>query len=244
MTRSDTRPATIVVIEDEAPIASAVAARLRSEGYRAEVALDGPGGVELCARLDPDLVVLDLMLPGIDGIEVCRRIQKDRPVPVLMLTAKDSETDKVVGLRVGADDYVTKPFSARELVARVGAVLRRIEHERRTEAPSGTIEVGDLTIERETRRVYVGGDEVHLTPTEFDLLLVLASRPDGVFTRPQLLGEVWGYPEGTGARTVDSHVRALRRKLGDTTVRTVHGVGYAIAAEEDTDEHRDADGSG
>ncbi len=229
-----TRPATIVVIEDEAPIASAVAARLRSEGYRAEVALDGPGGVELCARLDPDLVVLDLMLPGIDGIEVCRRIQNRRPVPVLMLTAKDSETDKVVGLGVGADDYVTKPFSARELVARVGAILRRVEHARRGDAESPTIEVGELSIDRDTRRVHVGEREVHLTRTEFDLLQMLASQPDRVFTRHELLGEVWGYPEGTGARTVDSHVRALRRKLGADTVRTVHGVGYAIAGDTDT----------
>jgi DNA-binding response OmpR family regulator len=221
---------TILVVEDEAPIADAVATRLRSEGFDVAIAADGPSGVELCERLDPDLVVLDLMLPGLDGIDVCREIQRHRPVPVLMLTARDSETDLVVGLAVGADDYLTKPFSARELVARVHALLRRVE--RRPTSEPAVVSVGAVAVDRTSRRVRLGDDLVHLTPTEFDLLAYLAERPTRVFTREQLLGQVWGYHDGAGTRTVDSHVRALRRKLGNEIVRTVHGVGYAAGGEE------------
>jgi DNA-binding response OmpR family regulator len=216
---------TILVVEDEPPIADAVATRLRSEGFEVTIAADGPAGVELCERLRPDLVVLDLMLPGIDGLDVCREIQRERPVPVLMLTARDSETDLVVGLEVGADDYLTKPFSARELVARVHALLRRVE--RRPALPTAMLKLGPITLEPATRRVRNGDDLVHLTPTEFDLLVYLAERPTRVFTRELLLAQVWGYHDGAGTRTVDSHVRALRRKLGNDVVRTVHGVGYA-----------------
>jgi DNA-binding response OmpR family regulator len=216
---------TILVVEDEASIADAVATRLRSEGFAVAIAADGPSGVDQCRSLRPDLVVLDLMLPGLDGLEVCREIQRDRPVPVLMLTARDSETDLVVGLAVGADDYLTKPFSSRELVARVHALLRRVE--RRPGTAAQTVVLGPLTIDLESRRVHLDAEQVHLTPTEFDLLAHLAARPTRVFTREQLLTEVWGYHDGAGARTVDSHVRALRRKLGNDIVRTVHGVGYA-----------------
>jgi DNA-binding response OmpR family regulator len=219
-------PPLVCVIEDEEVIAAAVAARLRAEGFSVEVAHDGGAGVALCDRVRPDLVVLDLMLPGIDGIEVCRRVQRDRPVPVLMLTARDDEADVLVGLGVGADDYMTKPFSPRELVARVRALLRRIE---RRPAPAGpALTVGALELDPERRRVAVGGAPVHLTPTEFDLLALLASRPGVVFTRDQLLAEVWGGRDGSGHRTVDSHVRGLRRKLGAEWLRTVHGVGYAL----------------
>jgi DNA-binding response OmpR family regulator len=216
---------TIVVVEDEAPIAEAVATRLRSEGFSVSIAADGPAGVQRCRELQPDLVVLDLMLPGLDGLDVCREIQRERPVPVLMLTARDSETDLVVGLAVGADDYLTKPFSARELVARVHALLRRVE--RRPIPATGSIQLGRVDIDLEARRVELDGTAVHLTPTEFDLLAHLARRPQRVFTRDELLAEVWGYHDGSGARTIDSHVRALRRKLGNDVVRTVHGVGYA-----------------
>jgi len=219
---------TIAVIEDEESIAAAVAARLRSEGYRVETARDGPSGVSLCAGLCPDLVVLDLMLPGFDGLEVCRRIQRDKAVPVLMLTARDSEEDLVVGLEVGADDYLTKPFSARELVARVHAILRRSAG---SPSAGAHIEVGDVEIDSDARRVRVRGEEVHLTPTEFDLLHYLGERPDRVTTREELLEEVWGYAVALGLRTVDSHVRSLRRKLGAEVVRTVHGVGYAVGGE-------------
>lgn len=225
------RTRTVLVIEDEATIAQAVAVRLRSEGFTVEVANDGPGGVEACARLHPDVVVLDLMLPGLDGLEVCRRIQRDRPVPVLMLTARDSETDLVVGLAVGADDYLTKPFSARELVARVHALLRRVE--RTPDRAAGVpLRLGSVELDLASRVVHVGSAIVHLTPTEFDLLAFLAKRPGRVFTRDQLLGDVWGYRVGAGGRTVDSHVRALRRKLGTEVIRTVHGIGYAAGSDE------------
>jgi DNA-binding response OmpR family regulator len=216
----------ILVVEDEADIANAVAARLRSEGLGVELAWDGPSGVARCEELRPDLVVLDLMLPGFYGLEVCRRIQRDRAVPVLMLTARDDETDLVVGLAVGADDYLTKPFSMRELVARVGALLRRSE--RTTARQDDTIRIGDVDVHARSRRASRNGEVVHLTPTEFDLLWSLASAAGAVRTRQQLLVEVWGYRDGSGARTVDSHVRSLRRKLGDGLIRTVHGVGYAI----------------
>jgi DNA-binding response OmpR family regulator len=216
----------VAVIEDDAAIASAVAARLRAEGFEVETAADGPAGVELCRRLRPDLVVLDLMLPGFDGLEVCRRIQRERHVPVLMLTARDSETDLEIGLAVGADDYMTKPFSPRELVARVRALLRRAD--RAAAVPGEAVRVGSLTIDPATRLVKRGGQEVQLTPTEFDLLYRIAQAPHVVFGRRRLLEEVWGYRVGAGERTVDSHVRALRRKLGSDVIRTVHGIGYAL----------------
>ena len=217
---------TIAVIEDEHTIASSIAARLGKEGFKVETAEDGPSGVELCARVRPDLVVLDLMLPGFDGLEVCRRIQRDRHVPVLMLTARDTETDVLVGLGVGADDYMTKPFSVRELVARVQAILRRSQ---RSPGSGGLpIQVGDIAIDPGTREVKRSGEVVHLTPIEFDLLLKLATHPNIVHTREQLLSDVWGYNDGFEGRTVDSHVGALRKKLGSEVIRTVHGVGYAM----------------
>jgi len=221
--------ATVVVVEDEVAIADAIAARLRSEGIVVEVAGDGPSGVALVERVRPDLVVLDVLLPGFDGLEVCRRIQRHRPVPVLMLTARDEELDLVVGLEVGADDYMTKPFSPPELVARVRALLRRASRAAEGAAVgSASEQVAGIELDRAARRVRREGEVVHLTPTEFDLLACLAARPGTVLTRTQLLTEVWGYRDGSVIRTVDSHVRALRRKLGDRLVRTVHGVGYSI----------------
>jgi DNA-binding response OmpR family regulator len=217
----------IVVIEDELTIAAALAARLRKEGFRVETAHDGPSGVELCRRASPDLVVLDVMLPGFDGIEACRLIQRDRPVPVIMLTARDTETDMLVGLGVGADDYLTKPFSPRELVARIQAVLRRSERGAVAGGDSVYV-IGEVVVDPAARRVRRGEDEVHLTPTEFDLLVRLAGRPGVVHSRERLLLDVWGWRDASGTRTVDSHVAALRRKLGDGLVRTVHGVGYSV----------------
>ncbi|MGR6997810.1 response regulator transcription factor [Yinghuangia aomiensis] len=221
----------VLVVEDEPTIADAVAARLRAEGFATAVATDGPSAVALAERQRPDIVVLDVMLPGLDGLEVCRRIHNVHPaVPVLMLTARDDETDLLVGLAVGADDYMTKPFSMRELVARVHVLLRRMERAQaaaRREALE-TVRLAGLSVDRTQRRVHLDGAEIHLTPTEFDLLMCLATRPRAVLSREQLLAEVWDWVDASGTRTVDSHIKALRRKLGAEWIRTVHGVGYAL----------------
>ncbi|RHW24782.1 DNA-binding response regulator [Nocardioides immobilis] len=225
------QPRRILVVEDEPVINGAVTDRLTAEGYDVAQAYDGPAAVQAFAEHEPDLVVLDVMLPGFDGHEVCRRIQAVRPVPVLMLTARDDETDILVGLGVGADDYVTKPFRMRELVARVAALLRRVDRAAElalAAGPAGSTVLGDLRIDAGARRVWVGTDEVHLTPTEFDLLICLAGEPGTVLTRDRLLAEVWGWPGASGTRTVDSHIKALRAKIGADRVRTVHGVGYAL----------------
>ncbi|WP_225728015.1 MULTISPECIES: response regulator transcription factor [unclassified Nocardia] len=216
----------ILVVEDEVTIAESVAARLRAEGFTVDLAHDGPGAVAAAAALAPDLVVLDVMLPGFDGLEVCRRIQADRAVPVLMLTARTDETDQLVGLGVGADDYLTKPFSMRVLAARVHALLRRVE--RTAELETATIAVGDLRIDLDQRRVWRAEREAQLTPLEFELLARLARRPRVVLARERLLEEVWDWADASGTRAVDSHVKALRRKLGADLIRTVHGVGYAL----------------
>jgi len=219
----------VLVVEDEPVINRAVSERLGAEGFEVQQAYDGPTAVETASSWEPDLLVLDVMLPGFDGHEVCRRVQAQRPVPVLMLTARDDETDVLVGLGVGADDYLTKPFRMRELVARVRALLRRVERADALAREGGRpMEVAGLRLDPGARRVNVDGAEVHLTPTEFDLLSCLAATPGTVLTREKLLGEVWGWADGGGTRTVDSHVRSLRAKIGAQRVRTVHGVGYAL----------------
>jgi DNA-binding response OmpR family regulator len=221
----------ILVVEDERTIADAIAARLLAEGFAVEQVHDGLVALDRAGAWDPHLVVLDVMLPGLDGHEVCRRLQATRPVPVLMLTARDDETDLLVGLGIGADDYMTKPFSMRELVARIRALLRRVERAAGAEPARATdVTVNGLRIDGDQRRVWSQQDEVHLTPTEFDLLAALAARPGTVLTRETLLAEVWGWSDASGTRTVDSHVRSLRRKLGADLLRTVHGVGYALEA--------------
>jgi DNA-binding response OmpR family regulator len=223
----------VLVVEDERTIAEAVAARLRAEGFAVAIAGDGPGAVEAARNEPPDLIVLDVMLPGFDGLEVCRRIQAERPVPILMLTARDDETDLLVGLAVGADDYMVKPFSMRELAARVHALLRRATKSRPEKPENGppTLRFGDLEINRAERRVLRAGVEAHLTPTEFDLLVHLAAHPRTVLPRERLLADVWGWADASGTRTVDSHIKGLRRKLGSDLIRTVHGVGYALEVE-------------
>ena len=219
----------ILVVEDDPTINQAVTDRLRAEGFVVHQAYDGPTAVAAHAEHQPDLVVLDVMLPGFDGIEVCRRVQAARPVPVLMLTARDDETDLLVGLGVGADDYVTKPFRMREVVARIRALLRRVERARELAgSPLATGELGALRIDPSSRRVSVDDTDVHLTPLEFDLLLALASAPGAVRARDELMREVWGWADAGGTRTLDSHVKALRAKIGAERVRTVHGVGYAL----------------
>ena len=234
MTREQTEQ-TILVVDDEAAISEAVRARLSNEGFRVVLAADGPQALELAEAEQPDLVVLDLMLPGMDGLEVCRRLQSRRWVPVLMLTARTEEADKVAGFAVGADDYLTKPFSLRELTVRVRAILRRVE--RISSTPSiDPIELAGLSIDPSRRKVSLDGEEVPLTPLEFEILLAMARDPGVVFTREQLMDRVWGYRDYAGGRVVDSHVARIRRKLGEDGaeprfVRTVHGVGYAFADE-------------
>lgn len=225
-------PARLLVVEDDEVINESLTLRLEAQGYAVTRAFDGPGAVEAFTADPPDVVLLDIMLPGFDGLEVCRRIQAIRPVPVLMLTARDEETDILVGLAVGADDYVTKPFRMREVVARVQALLRRVERAAELAArPTATdLVVGGLTVSPSARRVTVQGSEIHLTPLEFDLLRVLAEAPGRVFERDQLLRDVWGWADAYGTRTLDSHVKALRAKIGADRIRTVHGVGYAAEA--------------
>jgi DNA-binding response OmpR family regulator len=223
----------VLVVEDDPVIAQMVADRLVAEGYAVERAHDGPGAVAAHAAHAPDVVVLDVMLPGFDGLEVCRRIQAARPVPVLMLTARDDETDVLTGLGVGADDYLTKPFRMRELVARVAALLRRVERaaelaDPRRQPDADTLVLGALHVDTGTRRVRLDGAEVRLTPTEHDLLVCLLRAGGRVLSREHLLAEVWGWQDASGTRAVDSHVKALRAKLGGGWVRTVHGVGYAV----------------
>jgi len=213
----------ILVVDDEPTILAAVATRLRAEEFLVETAIDGPSAVAVAAATDPDLVVLDVMLPGFDGLEVCRRIQAVRSIPVLMLTARSDETDMLVGLGIGADDYLTKPFSMRELVARVRVLLRRVER-----LGTAALSVGEYRIDLEARRVHRGTEEIHLTRIEFDVLAFLAGRPRAAVARETLLEQVWGWASDAQSRTVDSHVKALRRKLGSELIRTVHGVGYAL----------------
>ena len=220
----------VLVVEDDRVINQAISERLEVEGYDVVRAWDGPGAVAAYGEQSPDLVVLDVMLPGYDGHEVCRRIQSDRPVPVLMLTARADETDVLVGLGVGADDYLTKPFRMRELVARVGVLLRRVDRAAEL-LGRRALELGDLRVDVAARQVWRAGEEVRLTPTEFDLLLCLTASPGAVVSRERLLAEVWGWPGASGTRTVDSHVKGLRAKVGADRIRTVHGVGYALETE-------------
>lgn len=215
----------MLVVEDEPAIADIVRRNLVKAGYGAELVSHGDQALDAIRRSRPVAVVLDVGLPGLDGVEICRRLRAaDDWTPVLFVTARDDEVDRIIGLEMGADDYVTKPFSPRELVARIGGVLRRTNGA----APSATRQVGSVTLDATARRAYSDGAEVALTVTEFDLLAHLMRRPGQVFTREQLLGEVWGYSSAAGTRTVDVHIAQLRAKFGDASpIRTVRGVGYA-----------------
>ncbi|WP_291527541.1 response regulator transcription factor [Bifidobacterium sp. UBA744] len=228
-TQRDSR--TVLVVEDEPTLATAIAQRLTAEGWSARVASDGASAVQAASQLRPDLVIMDIMLPVMDGLEATKRIVAERPVPVLILTARDDEADKVTGLGAGADDYMTKPFSMRELIARCKALLRRVERAKviaKNAENEKLLDFGTLVIDPAQRLVTLNGTQVHLTPTEFDLLATLARKPKSVLTREKLLEEVWDWVDASGTRTVDSHVKALRHKLGSELIRTVHGVGYAF----------------
>ncbi len=223
---------TILIVDDEPKIVKTVRAYLESAGFRVATAADGQAALTIYRHEKPALVVLDLGLPGMDGLDVARALRRDSNVPIIMLTARVDEADKLIGLELGADDYVTKPFSPRELVARVRAVLRRVGGER--EAAPAPIVAGDVHIDMERRQVTVGGQEVELTPTEFDLLTVLARHPGRVFTRLELLDRVQGYSFEGYERTIDAHVKNLRQKIEADPkeprhILTVYGVGYKFA---------------
>jgi DNA-binding response OmpR family regulator len=221
----------ILLVEDEANIASFVAMYLQKAGYDVGVAQDGNEALAKANAEPPALIVLDLMLPDIDGVDVCRRIRQKSDVPILMLTARDDDIDKIIGLEVGADDYLTKPFNPRELVARVKSILRR-STTRRTLPEGGVLEHGTLRIDSGRREVSVGDDEIQLAPKEFDLLWELLDHRGLVLTRDQLLERVWGYTFAGDTRTVDVHVGQLRRKLGEACpIVTVWGVGYKVTTE-------------
>ncbi|GCE19181.1 response regulator transcription factor [Dictyobacter kobayashii] len=236
----------ILVIEDEANITQVIRLYLEQAGYIVLAANDGIAGIELHAREHPDLVVLDLMLPILDGMEVCRRIRTWADTPILMLTARQGEDDRIAGLEAGADDYLVKPFSPRELVSRVKAILRRStpgapgnqpevqptrEEQTTSNDPSEELRFGGLLINLPSRRVSANGKQITLTVKEFDLLVALASAPDRVFTRESLLNQVWGYSYLGDGRTVDVHIGTLRKKLEAAPgmphhIQTVWGVGY------------------
>ncbi len=219
----------VLVVEDESSIASFVALYLKNAGYSVRTAATGGEALNQVAHEMPGLIVLDLMLPDIDGIEVTKRIRQTSDVPILMLTARDEDVDKIIGLEVGADDYLTKPFNPRELVARVKSILRRTTPDRR-DLESETIDHGDLHVDAGRREVRVVEDEIQLAPKEFDLLWELLDHKGLVLTRDQLLERVWGYTFAGDTRTVDVHVRQLRRKLGDASpIVTVWGVGYKVS---------------
>ena len=222
---------TVLVIEDEPTLVATLRYNLERDGYRVLTALDGAAGLALARSERPDVLLLDLMLPGMSGIEICRALRKESALPILMLTARTEETDRVVGLELGADDYVSKPFSMRELLARVRALLRRSEL-RQAEDPE-TETVGDIVLDVRSRRVTRSGRELALRPKEYDLLLYFLRNRGRAFTREQLLDQVWGYGFVGDTRTVDVHVRWLRQKIEETPSKPVHlitirGVGYRL----------------
>ena len=221
----------VLIIEDEEAIADLEKDYLELSGFSVEIENDGIAGLKRALTEDFDMFILDLMLPGMDGFEICKKIREEKNTPVLMVSAKKDDIDKIRGLGLGADDYMTKPFSMRELIARCKALLRRVERAKviaKNSENEKLLDFGSMVIDPAQRIVTVNGEQVHLTPTEFDLLATLARRPKSVLTREKLLEEVWDWVDASGTRTVDSHVKALRHKLGADTIRTVHGVGYAF----------------
>lgn len=220
-------PSTVLVADDEKNIVQLIKLYLINEGFLVETAQDGQEALDKARRSRPDLVILDIMMPRLDGLEVCRRIRKESNVPIIMLTARTDDVDKVVGLELGADDYVTKPFNPRELVARVKAVLRRTQASPDLDI---TVEIGNVRIDPARREVRINGREVQMRAKEFDLLHALAQEHGRVLTRETLLSRVWGYEYLGDSRTVDVHVTWLRDKLSEATahVQTVRGVGYKL----------------
>lgn len=218
----------ILVIDDEKSIADAIVYALRREGFKAEAAYNGEEALKKFDLFQPEAIILDVMLPGIDGYGVLRKLENKKPVGVIMLTAKEDIVNKVLGLELGADDYITKPFDMRELLARLRSLLRRMET--KTGKPAQTeIRIKGLLIDLQQRMAAAGGNTLDLTPKEFDLLAFLAASPERVYSRDQLLDSIWGMEYIGGTRTVDIHIQRVRKKLGpgfDDILQTVHGVGY------------------
>jgi two-component system alkaline phosphatase synthesis response regulator PhoP len=228
----------ILVVDDEPTIVNTVSAYLEREGFAVHTALDGSAALDVARTFEPDLIVLDIMLPGMDGLELLNTLRRDSDVYVLLLTAKTEETDKIVGLTMGADDYMTKPFSPRELVARVRAILRR---ERHVHAPQQetVLNFGRLRIDGDGRRVWKDGQEIECTLIEFDLLYALAQHPGLVLSREQLIEQVWNYDYYGDERVVDAHIGRLRKKIEDdpahpTLLVTVRGAGYRFEGERES----------
>jgi two-component system phosphate regulon response regulator PhoB len=223
----------ILLVEDEPDITEVLQYNLEKEGFQVELAGRGDTGLDAVRRESPDLVLLDLMLPGLDGLEMTRLLKRDPAtahLPIVMLTARSEEVDRIVGLELGADDYISKPFSPREVVLRVKAVLRRLQPEQPDDTASEQLQVGGIELDISGHQLRLGGKEVPLTATEFRLLRLLMERNGRVQTRGQLLSDVWGYAEDIDSRTVDTHIRRLRRKLGPEAdrIETVIGVGYRL----------------
>ncbi|RNI19529.1 response regulator transcription factor [Flexivirga caeni] len=227
MAQSAAHRGLVVVAEDEAAIADIIRRHLERDGYAVHLESSGTAVEDAVVRLSPAALILDIGLPGRDGIEICRRLRAaGNWVPIVFLSARGEEVDRIVGIELGADDYLAKPFSPRELVARLGGLLRRSN--RPEPQPDTTLTLGAVRIDTATRRTYLAGQHIDLTATEFDLLAFLAKHPGQVFSRAQLLDHVWGYANDPGSRTVDVHIAQLRAKLGSVAVlRTVRGVGYA-----------------
>lgn len=225
----------ILLVEDDPDIADLLDLHLADQGYTVDVVSDGNEGLERALSESYALVILDIMLPGMDGFDICRKIRAEkRSLPILMLTAKSEEIDKVLGLELGADDYITKPFSIREVLARVKAIFRRIEFDQADAQPSGRIDVGELVVDPEKRKVTLEGDPVELTNKEFDLLLLFVQHPGKAYSRQELLDEVWGYQYSGYSHTVNTHINRLRNKIeadpsSPRYVKTVWGVGYRFA---------------
>ncbi len=217
----------ILIIDDESSIHNVLSAYLKAEGYEFQSAYDGPEGLETARSFKPDIIVLDVMLPGMDGIELLAKLRRESNVYVIMLTARSGETDKIVGLSVGADDYLTKPFSPRELVARIKAALRRLQNPTDSVGERAVLSFTHLRIDIAERRVWVGENLIDLTSIEFDILLVLAQHQSMVLSREQLLEKIWGYDYFGDTRVVDVHIGHIRQKLGDESlIETIRGVGY------------------
>jgi len=225
--------AKILVVEDDHNLLDTLKYNLRKEGYNPVAAVDGAEALDVARREKPDLIILDIMLPKLSGFEVCRILRKEMTIPILMLTAKDEEVDKIVGLEIGADDYMTKPFSMRELLARLRAMLRRAEMAVQPAGGEKVLRIDDLEIDIARHQAFLGGTSLELSPKEFDLLTFLAKNKGFVFSRDQLLDKVWGYDYAGDTRTVDVHIRWLRQKIESAPAKperlvTVRGTGYKL----------------